>query len=60
MLVLSRKLDEVIKIGDDIRIVVVGIERGKVKLGVEAPRQVPVFREELLAADAEGPRRVPK
>ena len=48
MLVLSRKLGEVIMIGDDIAITVVGIERGKIRLGVEAPRQLPVFRKELL------------
>lgn len=48
MLVLSRKLFEKIHIGDNIIITVVDIERGKIKLGIEAPREVPVHREELI------------
>lgn len=48
MLVLSRKLGEKIYIGDDICITVVDIDRGKIRLGIEAPRSVPVFRQELL------------
>ena len=48
MLVLSRKLGEVISIGDDITITVVDIDRGKIRLGIEAPRNVPIWREELL------------
>ncbi len=48
MLVLSRKLGEKIHIGDNIVIVVVDIDRGKVRLGIEAPREVPIYREELL------------
>lgn len=48
MLVLSRKLGERIHIGDDICITVVAIDRGKVRLGIEAPRSIPVHRQELL------------
>jgi carbon storage regulator len=48
MLVLSRKLGEKITIGDNISITVVDIDRGKVRLGIEAPRAVPVYRQELL------------
>lgn len=48
MLVLSRKRDEVIVIGDDIRITVVDIRGDKVRLGIYAPRTVRVRREELL------------
>jgi carbon storage regulator len=48
MLVLSRKLGEKIQIGEDICITVVDIDRGKIRLGIEAPREVPVFRQELL------------
>ncbi len=47
MLVLSRKKHEVIRIGNDIRIYVVEICGDKVRLGVEAPRNVPVDREEI-------------
>ncbi len=48
MLVLSRKLGEKIYIGDSICITVVDIDRGKIRLGIEAPRDVPVYRQELL------------
>jgi carbon storage regulator len=48
MLVLSRKLGERICIGDNIFITVVDINRGKIRLGIEAPRNVPVYRQELL------------
>ena len=50
MLVLSRKLGEKICIGDNICITVVDVERGKIRLGIEAPREVPIFRQELLDA----------
>jgi carbon storage regulator len=48
MLVLSRKLGEKIYINDNICITVVDIDRGKIRLGIEAPRDVPIFRQELL------------
>ncbi|MDI6813082.1 MAG: carbon storage regulator CsrA [Desulfitobacteriaceae bacterium] len=47
MLVLSRKLDQRIKIGEDIEIVVVSISGDTVKLGIEAPRSVKVLRSEV-------------
>ena len=48
MLVLSRKLGEKICIGENIFITVVDIDRGKIRLGIEAPRDVPIYRQELL------------
>jgi carbon storage regulator len=48
MLVLSRKLGEKIYIADNIVITVVDIQGGKVRLGIEAPRDVPIYRQELL------------
>jgi carbon storage regulator len=48
MLVLARKLNETIKIGDNIFIKIVSLEPDRVKLGVIAPDHVPVFRTELL------------
>jgi carbon storage regulator len=48
MLVLSRKLGEKIFIGENICITVVDIDRGKIRLGIEAPREVAIYRQELL------------
>jgi carbon storage regulator len=48
MLVLSRKLGEKIYIGENICITVVDIDRGKIRLGIEAPRDVAIYRQELL------------
>jgi len=50
MLVLSRKLNETILIGDNIRVTLLGIDGDKIKLGVDAPRDIKVFREELIEA----------
>ena len=48
MLVLSRKLGEKICIGENICITVVDIDRGKIRLGIDAPRDIPIYRQELL------------
>lgn len=48
MLVLTRKLGESFFINDNIKVTVVDIDRGKIRLGIEAPRDVPVYRKELL------------
>lgn len=50
MLVLSRKKNESIIINNDITIVVVEIRGDKVRLGVEAPKEVPVHRREVYEA----------
>jgi carbon storage regulator len=50
MLVLSRKKDEKIVIGDDISIMVVEIRGDKVRLGIDAPRDVSVHRREVYEA----------
>lgn len=47
MLVLTRKPNQAIMIGDNVRIVVVAIEGEQVKLGIEAPRDIPVHRSEV-------------
>ena len=47
MLVLSRKLGEKIVIGDSIVLTVVKIDRNQIRLGVEAPANVAIFREEI-------------
>ena len=53
MLVLSRNTDESIVIGNDITITVVAIQGDKVRLGIDAPREIPVHRLEVYQAIAE-------
>lgn len=50
MLILTRKLDEKIVIGDDIEVSIIEIRGDQVKLGVNAPRNVKVFRKEVFDA----------
>ncbi len=47
MLTLTRKVGESIRIGDDIEIVVKEIRRNQVRIGIVAPRSVPIYREEV-------------
>ena len=47
MLVLSRKVNQRIKIGEDVTITIVHIDRDQVKIGIEAPREIEVHREEV-------------
>ena len=50
MLILSRKIDEKIKIGNDITITLIDVHGDQVKIGVEAPKNVKVFRQEVFDA----------
>jgi carbon storage regulator len=50
MLVLSRRKDETIVIGEDIRITIVDIRGDSVRLGITAPKSVPVYRQEIYEA----------
>lgn len=50
MLVLSRKVDEVIRIGDDIEVMVVDIRGDRVRLGFRAPKNVEIQRQEIAEA----------
>ena len=57
MLVLTRKLGENIRIGDTVKITVLEVRSGQVKLGIEAPPEVKVHREEIYARIQEENRR---
>ena len=50
MLVLSRKQDEKIMIGDSITLMVISIQGDKVRLGIDAPKHVSIHREEVYQA----------
>ena len=50
MLVLTRSCDQTIMIGDDIEIMVIEIRGGKVRLGINAPSDIPVHRKEVYEA----------
>ena len=53
MLVLTRKVDEEIVIGNDIVVKIVRVKGGSIRVGIEAPRNVRVMRAELTAEDRE-------
>ncbi len=50
MLILSRKIDQKIKIGNNITLTIIEIHGDQVKIGVEAPKEVKVFRQEVFTA----------
>ncbi len=50
MLILSRNKDESIMIGDDVRVTIVDVRGDKVRLGITAPKEIPVHREEIYRA----------
>ncbi|RAL20351.1 carbon storage regulator [Lujinxingia litoralis] len=50
MLTLTRKVGESIRIGEEIEIVVKEIRRNQVRIGIVAPRDVPIYREEVYEA----------
>ncbi len=54
MLVLSRKPLQSIMIGPDIKVTVVKVERNQVRIGIEAPRDVTILRDELLNTFEDG------
>ncbi len=57
MLVLTRRIGESIRIGDGISLRVLDIQRGQVRLAIDAPREIPVHREEVYLQVQEENRR---
>lgn len=50
MLVLSRKVNEIIKIGDNVVVTVLSVKGGTIRLGIDAPKDVSILRGELTDA----------
>jgi carbon storage regulator len=57
MLVLTRKQDEAIRIGEDIVIKIVSTDKNSVRIGIEAPKEMTILREELVQAVSEENRK---
>jgi carbon storage regulator len=55
MLILTRRLGETLRIGDDIEVTVLGMKGHQVRIGINAPRDVNIVREELLDRTAAPP-----
>lgn len=47
MLILTRRVGEVLVIGDDVRVHILDIKGDQVRIGIEAPREISVYREEI-------------
>ena len=54
MLVLTRKTRESLIIGDDIEVTVLSVMGDKVRIGIQAPREIPVYRKEIYLEIAQG------
>ncbi len=54
MLVLTRKKEQSIVIGDNVEIMVLGVSGDKVRIGITAPREVEIFRKEVIAERTNG------
>ena len=57
MLILTRKIGESVRISDDVVVTVVGIRGGQVRLGIDAPREVTISREEISDGFHSHPRK---
>lgn len=58
MLILTRRVGETLMIGDDVTVTVLGVKGNQIRLGVNAPKEVPVHREEIYERiQSEGERK---
>jgi len=48
MLILTRRVGEVVRIGEEVSVTVLGVKGNQVRIGIEAPKTVPVHREEIF------------
>ena len=48
MLILTRRVGERLMIGDDITVVILGVKGNQVRIGIDAPKSTPIFREEVI------------
>ena len=55
MLILTRRINESLVIGDEVTVTILGVKGNQVRIGVDAPRDVSVHREELAQKDDEAP-----
>ena len=53
MLILTRRVGETLMIGDDIELIILGVKGGQIRVGIAAPKDVPVHREEIYQRIAE-------
>lgn len=63
MLILTRRLNETVMIGDEVTVTVLGVKGGQVRLGISAPKETAVHREEVyerIKAEEQGYRAVPQ
>lgn len=53
MLILTRRVGETLRIGEDVAVTVLGIQGHQIRIGIQAPKSVPVYREEIYLRIAE-------
>lgn len=51
MLVITRKVGQSIRVGDDVEFTIIGYDRGLIKVGIDAPREIEIVRSEIIEND---------